>query len=105
MENQNRITRVETFGDVRRLLIENIMAIRDGNIDVNRGMAIAANVKTLNDNIQAEINAAKMSIATEKTAYKFGNIVRMGQRLIADQCPVEPGQDVIASPLIASKAG
>lgn len=101
MENQNRITRVETFGDVRRLLIENIMAIRDGNIDVNRGMAIAANVKVLNDNIQAEINAAKMSIATEKTAYKFGNIVHMGKRLIAESGTAESARDACDSPLIA----
>ncbi len=102
MENQNRITRVETFGDVRRLLIENIMAIRDGRIDVSRGMAIAANVKVLNDNIQAEINAAKMSIATEKTAYKFGNIVHMGNRLIAEQTPQGVECDAINSSLISS---
>ena len=93
MENKTKVTRVETFGDVRRLLVENIIAVRDGEISVDKAMAIAANVKVLNDNIQAEINAAKMSIATEKTAYKFGNVARMGTRLISDaaEVPALPG--------------
>ncbi|OXS89481.1 hypothetical protein [Pandoraea apista] len=84
MESKTKVTRVETFGDVRRLLIENIIAVRDGEISVEKAMAIAANVKVLNDNIQTEINAAKMSIATEKSTYKFGRVAHMGTRLISD---------------------
>lgn len=85
MSNElNKITRIETFGDVRRLILETVLSLRDGTIDVSRGMAIAANIKVLNDNIQAEINAAKLSIATEGRAHQFGNVVRMGRRLISD---------------------
>jgi hypothetical protein len=46
------------------------------------GMAIAANMKVLNDSIQVEINAAKLSLQTEGRAHEFGKIVQMGQRLI-----------------------
>lgn len=83
------VNQLVTFGDVRRMILDNIVALRNGEIDVARGMAIAANMKVLNDNIQVEINAAKMSVATENKAHKFGRVVGMGQRLIGNT----PGQE------------
>lgn len=73
-----------TFGDVRRMIIDTIADLRNQKIDATRGMAIAANMKVLNDNIQVEINAAKMALATEDKAHSFGRIVGMGQRLIGN---------------------
>lgn len=77
-------TQIATFGDVRRMILQTIMDLRSGNIEVSRGLAIAANMKVLNDNIQTEINAAKLSLATEGTAHNFGRVVGMGQRLIGN---------------------
>lgn len=74
-----------SFGEVRQLILETILNIRDGGLDVSQGMAMAANFKVLNDNIQAEIAATKLSIATENSAYKFGEVVQMGRRLIGSQ--------------------
>ena len=71
-----------TFGDTRRMIIETISQLRDGTITPSLGMAIAANMKVLNDNVQVEINAAKLALATEGQAYNFGRVVGMGQRLI-----------------------
>jgi hypothetical protein len=73
-----------TFGDVRKMIIDTIVDLRAGHLDISRGMAIAANMKVLNDNIQVEINAAKMALATEGRAHEFGKIVGMGRRLIGD---------------------
>ena len=85
MENNMTVVKnIETFGDVRRLILDTVVALRDGNMNVSTGMAIAANMKVLNDNIQAEINAAKLSLATEGRAHQFGNVVKMGRRLIGD---------------------
>lgn len=78
-----------TFGDVRRSILETIQALKSGDIDSTRGMAIAANFKVLNDNVQVEINAAKMALATEGKAHNFGRIVSMGQRFIGNAA----GQD------------
>lgn len=75
--------KLETFGDVRRMILDTIVALRAGNMDATRGMAIAANFKVLNDNIQAEINAAKLSLQTEDRAHNFGRLVKMGTRLIS----------------------
>lgn len=77
-------TQLATFGDVRRLILETIMDLRTGSIEVNRAMAIAANMKVLNDNIQTEINAAKLCIQTQGTAHEFGRVVGMGRRMIGN---------------------
>ena len=73
-----------TFGDARRMILDTIVALRDDKMDVSRGMAIAANMKVLNDSVQVEINAAKMALATEGKAHNFGRVVGMGQRLLAN---------------------
>lgn len=77
-------TQLITFGDVRRMIIDTIMELRSGSMDASRGMAIAANMKVLNDNVQVEINAAKLALATEGRAHTFGRVVGMGQRLIGN---------------------
>lgn len=76
-----------SFGDVRQLILETILNIRDGGLDVQQGMAMAANFKMLNDNIIAEIQAAKLSIATEGKAHSFGSLMRMGTRTINAALP------------------
>lgn len=78
-----------TFGDVRRMILDTIVALREDKMDVSRGMAIAANFKVLNDNIQVEINAAKMVLATEGKAHNFGRMVGMGQRYIGNSSEQE----------------
>ena len=73
-----------TFGDARRMILDTIVELRSGQMDVGRGMAIAANMKVLNDSVQVEINAAKMALQTKDEAHNFGRIVGMGQRLIGN---------------------
>ena len=78
------INQLATFGDVRRMILETIVELKQGDMDASRGMAIAANMKVLNDSVQIEINAAKMALATEGRAHNFGRVVGMGQRLIGN---------------------
>jgi hypothetical protein len=73
-----------TFGDARRVIIETIIQLRQGTMNASTGMAIAANMKVLNDNVQTEINAAKLALQTEGRAHNFGRVVAMGQRLIGN---------------------
>lgn len=71
-----------TFGDARRAILDTIAELRSGHMDVGRGMAIAANMKVLNDNVQVEINAAKVVMQANAAGLNFGSVVGMGQRLI-----------------------
>lgn len=71
-----------TTGDARRMILQTIVELRNNTMDVNRGMAIAANMKVLNDSIFAEVAAAKMAFMVKSEAHNFGNVVQMGQRVI-----------------------
>jgi hypothetical protein len=75
---------IDTFGDARRLILETMIQLRDGNIPIQTGMAIAANMKVLNDNIQCEINAAKLSLLAHDNGHEFGKVVEMGRRYISN---------------------
>jgi rRNA processing protein Krr1/Pno1 len=75
---------IATFGDVRRSILDTINQLKSGDMAVDRGMAIAAAFKVLNDNVQVEVNAAKMALLTEGRAHNFGRIVGMGQRVIGN---------------------
>jgi hypothetical protein len=78
------ITSLMNAGDARRLILETILDIRSGKISAATGMAIAANMKVLNDSVQTEINAAKVAMLAKERGHDFGRIVPMGQRLIAN---------------------
>ena len=80
---------VMSFGDFRRAIINDIAAVRTGDLDVSKAGAIAALYKEVNSNIQVEINAAKMSLATEDKAHTFGKLVGMGRRLIGNDSSQE----------------
>jgi cellobiose-specific phosphotransferase system component IIA len=73
---------VATTGDARRLVLETMAALKTGSMAPDRGLAIAANMKVLNDSISAEINAAKMAIQAKKEGFEFAHNVQMGKRLI-----------------------
>lgn len=73
-----------TFGDVRRTILDTIVAVRDEKMDIGRGMAIAALFKTLNDNVQVEVNAAKTAMRAKETGHDFGRVVGMGQKVIGN---------------------
>ncbi len=78
------INQLATFGDQRRMILDTIMELKNGNMEVSRGMAIAANMKVLNDSVQVEINTVKMSMAARQAGHDFGSIVNMGRKLIGN---------------------
>lgn len=80
----SEIKEVRTFGDARQLILQTIVGIKDGSIGANQAMAIAANMKVLNDNIQCEINSAKVTLLAEERGHNFGRIVGMGRKSIGN---------------------
>ena len=45
------MNQIITFGDVRRMIVDTIVQLREEKMPASTGMAIAANMKVLNDNI------------------------------------------------------
>ena len=82
-------TQIMSFGDLRRAIIGDIAAVRNRTMTVAEAGAIGCLYKELHNNIQTEINAAKMALATEGKAHSFGNIVGMGRRLIGNDSSQE----------------
>jgi hypothetical protein len=76
--NDLPVSRIDTFGDCRRLICQTIISLRDGKMDVQTGMAIAANMKMLNDNIKCEVAAAALAIKAHEKGHNFGKVARMG---------------------------
>lgn len=79
-----QVEHIKGFGDLRRDMLQDIERVRNGDMPVERALALAAHRKVFNDNIQVEINAAKMSLLTEGKAHSFGKVVGMGRRLIGN---------------------
>ncbi len=78
------IKTVDTFGAARKLILETMIQLRDGEIPISTGDSIAKCMKVLNENIQCEINAAKLSLLAESSGHDFGKLVVMGTRVIDD---------------------
>ena len=79
------IEEVRNFGDVRHLILQTIMQIRDGGLTPSQGAVIAQNMRELNSNIQCEINAGKLSLLAEKQGKDFGQVIQMGRRLVGKE--------------------
>jgi hypothetical protein len=83
-KNELNVNQLATFGDVRRMMLDTIVDLRSAEMDATRGMAIAANFKVLNDNINAEVGVSKLCLVTEGTLHEFGKVVGMGRKLIGN---------------------
>ncbi len=81
-ETTDAVVNSLTTGDARRMILQTIMDLRSGNIAVDRGLAIAANMKVLNDSLSNEINATKVVLQAKAAGADFGGIVPIGQRKI-----------------------
>ena len=62
-----------TTGNVRSMVMQTLLDLRAGRMDAAMGMAFAANVKVLNDNMLAEVAMAKMEITAKNTGNAFGS--------------------------------
>ncbi len=79
-----QVSKVVSMGDVRQLLMETAINIRNGALDGRSADCIVACADALARNMQVEINAAELAIATENKLHEFGKVVKLGKRLISD---------------------
>jgi hypothetical protein len=70
-------------GEVRTLILETIVGVRDGSVDVAQGSAMASLFKELNSSMLVSINAAKLSLQMEESGRKFIKTLSMGRQEIA----------------------
>jgi len=78
-QNEDLVKDINNFGDARRFILQTMVMLRDGTLPTATGLAIAANMKVVNDNIQAEINAAKLNLIAKERGAEFVRRVEMGK--------------------------
>jgi hypothetical protein len=79
-----QVEKVLTMGDVRQLLMETAINIRDGAINNKDADSIVGCIDAMTRCMQVEINAAKMALNTEGKLHEFGKVVQLGKLLIKD---------------------
>lgn len=73
-------------GEVRQMILETLVGLREGVIDNATGTTMSALFKNLNDSMNTSIASAKLSIQMEDRGRVFMKTVRMGrQELGGDQ--------------------
>ena len=77
-----------TSGDIRRLLADTMVQIKNGTLPVERGLAVAALSKEITSSMQAEVNVAKVRVAMLVAGKSMGEITTMGRLVIGDDGPV-----------------
>ena len=84
---------IRTSGDIRRLLAQTMVDVKSGELDVNKGMAIAALSKEITASLQAEVNVAKVRVAMLNSGQSIGNLTHLGKMIIEDNSvPTLSGQ-------------
>lgn len=79
-------------GEVRQLILETLVGVRDGSLDTSQAVAMASLFKELNGSMNISIQAAKMSMMMEDRGRKFMTTVQVGrQELGYDDKPSEGG--------------
>lgn len=78
---------INTSGDIRRLLANAMLGIKNGTLPVERGLAVAALSKELTASMQAEVNVAKVRVSLLATGKSMGEITTLGKLLIGDDTP------------------
>lgn len=75
---------IRTSGDLRRNLSNILVSVAKGELDVSRGMAVAALAKEINASLTTECNAAKVNLALSAAGKSMGQLQHMGKMLIGD---------------------
>lgn len=75
---------IRTSGDVRRLLAQTMVDIKNGRMSTDKGLAIAALSKELTASLQVEVNVAKVRIAAGDAGKSIGELTHLGKLLIED---------------------
>jgi hypothetical protein len=75
---------IRTSGDVRRILAQTMIDVKDGSLEVSRGLAVASLAKELNNNLQVEVNIAKVRVSVAASGKNMGEVTEMGRLVIED---------------------
>lgn len=78
---------ITTSGDIRRLIAQTMVDVKNGNLPVERGLCVAALAKEITGSLQAEVNVAKVRVSMLATGKSMGELTNLGKMIISDDAP------------------
>lgn len=75
---------LNTAGEIRRFLANTMVEVKNGQLDLNKGMVVAMLSKELTGNMLAEVNVMKTSLMLQNAGINTNKIQHMGKLLIGD---------------------
>lgn len=78
---------MNTSGDIRRLIANAMVEVKNGTLPVERAQALAALSKELTSSMQVEVNVAKVRTSMLAVGKSMGEITTMGKLVIGDDTP------------------
>lgn len=78
---------ITTSGDIRRLIAQTMVEVKNGSLSVDRGLAIASLAKEITGSLQAEVNVAKVRVTMLATGRNMGELTNLGKMIISDDAP------------------
>jgi hypothetical protein len=76
------LNEINDFGAARKFILDCMVQVREGTLPPSAINALINGMKVVNENIQAEVNVAKVSLLYEKEGKKFAENVVMGKTKI-----------------------
>ena len=76
---------IRTSGDIRRFIAQAMVDIRSGELSVAQGTCIAQLAGKLTENMQVEVNVAKVRVSMMASGKSMGEITNMGKLVIEDE--------------------
>jgi hypothetical protein len=74
----------ETDGEVRSLILETIMGIRNGTYTPETANAMFSGFKELNASMNTSIAAAKLALQMENSGKNYVKTIRIGKQAMGD---------------------
>lgn len=88
LESLAGIDQVSTFGDIRRIIGQSLLALARKEISAADITAMAKGVDAISNSLNAEISLAKTAHELRESGAEIGKIVKLGQTLIgSDEKP------------------
>ena len=78
----NEVQEINDFGAARKFILDSLILIRDGKIPPKTVNTMINGLKVVNENVQVEVNVAKVSLLYAEKGKEFTKIVEMGKTSI-----------------------
>lgn len=83
-ESLENMEQVATYGDLRRIVSNSLLALARKEISATDVEAMAKGLDSISNSLNAEIKVAKTTVELRDNGGRLGNVVHLGQLIIGN---------------------